>query len=77
MEDCPNCEGKLFRASKDARKVKARTSMLILHKSGEVEINCPHCKQGVLLPLVAAGPPVLRKARVQRFVVMKKKTPQT
>jgi len=43
--------------------------MLVLHKSGEVEINCRRCKHGVLLPLtLASGAFVLRKAE-PRYVV--------
>lgn len=62
----------MFRPSKDGQKIKAPTSMLVLHKSGEVEINCARCKQGVLLPLTPSeGEPVLRKAKTMRFVVAK------
>lgn len=67
----------MFRPSQDGQKIKAPTSIVVLHKSGEVEINCPKCKQGVYLPLVAAeGVPTLRKARSQRFIVRKKKPPE-
>lgn len=61
---CPHCAAQLFRASHDGTRVKARTSILVLYKSGEVEINCPSCSRGVLIPLVLApGPIVLRKAQ--------------
>lgn len=34
-----------------------------MHKSGEVEINCPSCSKGVIIPLVLApGPVMLKKA---------------
>ncbi len=65
MTACPHCDAALFRSSGD--KLKARTSMLVLHKSGNVEINCPSCRRGVYLPLAISDQFVMRKA--QRFVV--------
>jgi hypothetical protein len=60
---CPHCAALLFRASLDGSRVKARTSILVLHKSGEVEINCQSCRKGVIVPLVPApGPVMLKKA---------------
>jgi hypothetical protein len=60
---CPHCGGNLFHKSADGEKLKAKTSMLILHKGGAVEVNCGICKRGVLLPLVIReGPVELRKA---------------
>lgn len=45
--------------------MKIPTSVLILHKSGDVEINCLHCKHGVILPLRAIpGVTTLKKGRV-------------
>lgn len=69
---CPHCAVPLFRASLDGSRVKARTSILVLHKSGEVEINCPSCSKGVLVPLTPApGPVMLKKAEATppRYVV--------
>lgn len=59
---CPHCEVTLFRGSTD--KLKLSTRILILHKSGSVETNCPSCKRGILLPLqLEEGPVVIRKAQ--------------
>lgn len=44
--------------------------MLVLHKSGGVEINCGACGKGVLLPLqLVPGDIELRKAADPRLVV--------
>lgn len=73
MQGCPHCGHEMFKPTPDGLKIKTPTSMLVLHKSGDVEINCPKCKQGVLVPLVAkAGEVALKKAAAsQRFVVRK------
>lgn len=66
---CPHCEAPIFRQSPDGLKLRVRTSVLVLHKSGEVEINCPSCSHGVLVPLVAApGPVMLKKAIETRLI---------
>ena len=65
---CPHCERTMFRASPD--KLKLRT-MLVLHKGGEVEVNCEHCKRGVILPLRVIDNAPLKKA-TQRFVILDK-----
>jgi hypothetical protein len=59
---CPHCAQPIFREV--GPKLKARTTMLVLHKSGAVEINCGACGRGVLLPLErpASGALELRKA---------------
>lgn len=68
--DCPHCGALMFRASKDGSRVKARTSILVLHKGGDVEINCAECGHGVLLPLTPATSSVgLRKADAPKLVV--------
>jgi hypothetical protein len=37
--------------------------MLVIHKSGSVEVNCGLCKRGVIVPLkLLDGPVELRKA---------------
>lgn len=46
--------------------------MLVIHKSGAIEVNCPHCKHGVFVPLMLqAGSFELRKAIEPRLVVSK------
>ena len=47
---CPHCQGSLFRKSTGGR-LKARTRIIVLHKSGEVELNCGVCRKPVLLPV--------------------------
>jgi len=70
MDRCPHCNHKLFRLSKGGQKLKVATTVLVLHKSGEVEINCPKCKLGVLVPLKADGKKTLRKAALsQRHIL--------
>jgi len=60
--DCPHCARPLFRMVKSGDKLRARTNILVVHRSGDVEINCVECKRGVLVPLVPAKDVVLRKA---------------
>lgn len=72
MNSCPHCGKAVFRPSKDKKKLKAKTSMLVLHKGGEVEINCGSCGYGILLPLSAdEGTPKLRKAVEPRLMITK------
>ncbi len=68
---CPHCEKPVFKASADGTKLKARTSMLVIHKGGGVEVNCGSCSRGVLIPMTLDDAPfVLKKAEApQRFVV--------
>ena len=47
---CPHCDVQVFRKSKSGSRYKARTSILVLHKSGDVELNCPSCKRAIILP---------------------------
>lgn len=63
--NCPHCDKPMVKAF--GLKLKIPTSMVVLHKAGDVEVNCPHCKAGVLLPLTVttgglrkAAPPKLR-----------------
>lgn len=66
---CPHCEGAVFQASPS--KLKARTAILVLHKSGEVETSCPLCKKAVLLPLrIIDGPFEIKKAASPRLVIL-------
>ena len=62
--NCPHCSKAVFRLSADGGKIKAITNCLVLHKSGDVEINCGHCKRGLIVPLMPQpGESKLRKAR--------------
>lgn len=66
---CPFCNSDVFALSQDGERLKANTSMLVLHKAtNEVEINCATCKNGILLPLMVTGSE-LRKGRTYRPVV--------
>lgn len=68
--DCPHCGKPIFRMAKSGDKLRARTSILVLHKSGEVEINCESCRRGVIIPMRVEGSPTMKKAADgPRFVV--------
>jgi len=59
----------VFRPTSDGQKLKARTRVLVLHKSGAAEINCEACGRGVLLPLtLSPGDMALTKAAPPKFV---------
>ena len=30
-------------------RVKVRSKVVVIHKSGDVEVNCPHCSRGVVM----------------------------
>jgi hypothetical protein len=49
-------------------KLKARTRIVVLHKAGEVEINCDGCGKGILLPLARVEGAGIRKADMPRLV---------
>lgn len=70
--DCPHCGKPVLRVTLDGQRLKARTPIVVLHKSGAVEINCESCKKGVLLPARVTGEP-LRKAEGPRLGVMPSK----
>jgi DNA-directed RNA polymerase subunit RPC12/RpoP len=60
---CPHCGSRVFRKSSGGTRYKARTPIVVLHKSGELEINCAGCRRGVILPTTfKSDNPVLRKA---------------
>lgn len=65
--NCPHCAQPVFRKSADGTRLKARTSILVLHKAGGIEINCPSCRGGIVIP-VAPVEGALQKAHVPRFV---------
>lgn len=76
MCSCPHCGRAVFRKAARAEKLKASTRIVVLHKSGDVEINCPHCSKGVLLPLAQTadffgGQAKLRKAHTPRLIARK------
>lgn len=72
MNECPHCKNPVFRQSNGGSKLKARTSMLVLHKAGEVEINCGCCGKGVLVPLAVNDDSlVMKKASHPKLVVPK------
>lgn len=64
---CPHCRAQIF-ATK-GEKAKLRTNILVVHKSGAVETNCPSCKKSILLPMEADLGKPLRKSAGSRFVV--------
>lgn len=72
IRTCPHCQAELFAMSRDGAKLKAITSILVLHKSGEVEINCAACKNGVLLPLAAVPGAALAKGRVAQRITVRR-----
>lgn len=47
--DCPHCLQPLFRKSESGDKLKIGRTPLVLHRGGDVEINCPRCKRGVIV----------------------------
>lgn len=67
MLACPHCEQPVFTLTGD--RLKARVSILVLHKSGAVEVNCRHCKRGIILPLAMEPILALKKADTPRLVV--------
>lgn len=79
MQSCPHCNRTMFRLSQDGSKVKTRTTCFVMHKSGEIEINCPKCGRGVMLPFLSVQeqkPKELRKAKPEpRYVVRGRKKP--
>lgn len=70
---CPECSGRVFRASDDGSKVRAKTRVLVIRKSGEVEINCAHCKTPLVIPLAVKTdePFALKKAQPPRLILRK------
>lgn len=50
--------------------------MLVIHKSGCIEINCSHCKRGVYVPLALTnGAFELRKAEPRFVMGLTRSTP--
>lgn len=71
MSCCPHCKQPVFRKSASGAKLKARTKILVLHKSGDVEITCNACGKGVLVPLEMKADHELRPALSPKLVVRK------
>jgi hypothetical protein len=66
---CPHCAAPVFSLSNDGTRLLVVRTALTLHKSGDVEISCPKCRNGVLLPLATSGKIELRKGHVARPIV--------
>ncbi len=73
MKYCPHCNASVFNPSPDGERLKAQTSIVVIHKSSSViEINCSVCKNGIELPIAATQPATLRKGRLFRPVVLRR-----
>ena len=59
---CPHCEKTVFRKSTSGASLKTRTTIMVLHKSGEIEVNCVACKRAIILPMQFRASIELRKA---------------
>jgi hypothetical protein len=46
---CPHCQMSLFAPGSSRDKLKISRTVVVLHKGGGVEVNCPHCRRGVML----------------------------
>lgn len=68
---CPHCDKLIFQMSKDKSRAKAKVTCLILHKSGDVEINCPLCKRGILLPFHCKENGELQKSQYPKHTMKK------
>lgn len=60
--ECPHCGFAVFRKASGGGRYKARTTIMVLHKSGDVEINCGKCKRALILPMQFRASVELRKA---------------
>lgn len=69
---CPHCSKRVLSLSKDGARLRFPTTCLVLHKSGMVEVNCPHCKHGVIVPLEAvSGQKSLKKGEIRHRYVLR------
>lgn len=65
--NCPHCNAGVLHFK--GGKAKLRTNILVVHKSGVLETNCPSCKKPIELPgTLDMGRP-LKKAARGRFAV--------
>ena len=65
---CPHCSKAMFK-SRDGKVSIARTTYIAMHKSGEIEIRCDHCKRGVLLPLKVEEGELRKAVPKQKHVI--------
>jgi predicted RNA-binding Zn-ribbon protein involved in translation (DUF1610 family) len=59
---CPHCAKAVFRKSASGATLKAKATIIVLHKSGAVEFNCGACKRAIILPTQFRQEIALRKA---------------
>lgn len=59
---CPHCAQPVFRKSNSGARYKVKTSILVLHKGGEIEFNCTACRRAIILPMRFPPKIELRKA---------------
>ena len=60
--NCPHCAKAVFRKSSAGATLKAKATIIVLHKSGAVEFNCAGCKRAIILPTQFRQEVTLRKA---------------
>jgi hypothetical protein len=70
MNNCPHCQQPVFRRSDSGGKVKLGRSAVVLHKSGDIEVNCPRCRRGIVLGRLDS---VLMRKAAPRLVVRPKR----
>ena len=46
---CPHCNTAVFRKSNSGTRYKAKTTIMVLLKSGDIEFNCSGCKRAIIL----------------------------
>ena len=59
---CPHCTKAVFRKGSAGAALKAKATIIVLHKSGAVEFNCGSCKRAIILPTQFRKEVALRKA---------------
>jgi len=59
---CPYCDKPVFRKSSSGDRLKTKTTIMVLHKSGALEFNCSACKRAIILPMQFRSEIKLRKA---------------
>ncbi len=73
MIACPHCQLPVFRKSESGGKQKLQRSAVIVHSSGDIEINCPRCKRGLI---VGQSSGTLRKATPRLIVRDRRAVPR-
>lgn len=66
MSECPHCQQPVFRRDSTGNKAKLGRTPFVLHKSGDIEVNCPRCRRGIIVGRIVE--PVMKKAQ-PRLVV--------